>query len=67
MTTFTGPNLTDTAYPTGLSKVAPEYRDVWWAIRACGENLDAPDYIVSGSTVYSTLIRESFSPLSYRR
>lgn len=59
--------LTDTAYPTRLSDIAPCFWDVRHAVLACGDNLDAPEFIISGGLFWGNLCREVLPAIAYAR
>ena len=51
--------LHSTGYPVGLSKIAPEYRDAFWAMLGCGQNLDSPDWILTGGVFWAGLCQDA--------
>lgn len=59
--------LTDTGYPSRISNLSPEFLDFRWAVLACGDNLDAPEFIQSGGLFYAPMIHESLPIIAYKR
>jgi hypothetical protein len=59
--------ITDTGYPVSLAKVAVEYRDVIRIVEACGSNLDASDFIISGGLFRGNLLKESMPAIAHHR
>lgn len=56
--------LTDTGYPTGFSKISPEFRGTHHAVLACGDNLDAPTAVASGGLFWGAMSREALPCIS---
>ena len=51
-------HLTDTGYPTGISKINPAFRGDHFTVLACGDNLDAPEALLSGTLFWGPLLRD---------
>lgn len=51
--------LHSTGYPTGLSRIAVTHRADQHIVAACGDNLDAPSYLLSGGVFWAPLCREA--------
>lgn len=50
--------ITDTGYPVMRTNIDPAYREVYSEIEACGSNLDAPRFLISGALFYASLSKQ---------
>ena len=60
-------HLTDTGYPTSVAKLNPEFRGDHYAVLACGDNLDAPQALLSGMLFFGPHLRETLPGISTKR
>ena len=58
MTTTAVKSITDTGYPTSMSRLNPAFWGDHYAVLACGDNLDAPEAVLSGMLFVGPLSRE---------
>lgn len=58
---------TTTAYPTSPAKFNPVFRGFHYASVACGDNLDAPDFILRGDLFWGTWTHEALPAVAYSR
>ena len=59
--------LTDTGYPTGIGQLSLAFRDYSYKVLALGDNLDAPDVIISGGVFFQKTTRESLPAMAHVR
>lgn len=55
------PEMHKTGYPPGRGKYAREYQDLYSLFSACFCNLDAPEWILTGSTFYGPLCKDALA------